>query len=248
MRFSVITVCFNSEETIQDTLDSVRSQNYLDLEHIIIDGGSSDRTIELVEAYAKGCEYPVLIQSECDNGIYDAMNKGILLSSGSYISFLNSDDVFAAPDILLKIAVCDGMTMNLDVLYGDIHLYDPEFRVLKRRWIAGNFDKKSLWMGWMPPHPSLFVKAALHKRTLFDSSFSIQSDYGFCWDLFSNDSVTSFNYEFVAVHMRIGGASTSGILSVTKGNIEAYLLLKKRKVRFKLWIITLKLVRKISQF
>ena len=130
MKFSIITVCFNSEKTIQNTLESVWSQNFLDMEHIIIDGNSSDGTMEIVQSYSKKCNYPVIIKSECDQGIYDAMNKGLIISSGNYVSFLNSDDIYASTDVLKKISQCDGMVEGKDILYGDVILYDSSFHVV----------------------------------------------------------------------------------------------------------------------
>src|SRR5947209_33443 len=167
LRISVITVCFNSANTIQDTLESVKDQTYSNIEHIIIDGASTDETLKIVQSFPHVSK----IISEKDEGIYDAMNKGIQHASGDIIGILNSDDVYASNDVLNLVA--DTFETNkTDTLYGDLQYVQPKNinRVL-RQWKSGKFQLNKFKYGWMPPHPTFFVKKEVyHKAGFFDTS------------------------------------------------------------------------------
>src|SRR3954471_15815789 len=153
LRISVITVCFNSANTIQHTLESVKNQTYSNIEHIIIDGASTDKTLQIVQSFPHVSK----IISEKDEGIYDAMNKGIQHASGDIIGILNSDDVYADNDVLNTVADTFETT-NTDTIYGDLqYVHSKNINRVLRHWKSGEFHFNKFKYGWMPPHPTFFV-------------------------------------------------------------------------------------------
>ena len=161
MKISIITVCFNAAETLADTLDSVASQNYPDIEHIVIDGDSSDGTRALLES---GRGRVALWKSEPDRGIYDAMNKGLVLASGEVIGFLNADDVYFSDDVLQQVAaVFEDSTV--DACYADLVYVDAiNIQRVVRYWRSGSFKPGMFKRGWMPAHPTFFVRKAVYEK------------------------------------------------------------------------------------
>src|ERR1700761_8663173 len=176
MKISIITATFNSAVTVRDTLDSVRGQRHPDIEHIIVDGGSKDRTLEIVHEFP----HVARVVSDKDDGIYDAMNKGIRLATGDVIGILNSDDVYTGPDVLSAVADAFAdpavMTVYADLQY--VHFDDLD-RV-QRTWITGAFKKRYFYYGWMPPHPTFFVRREVYdKAGLFNLNLRSAADYEF---------------------------------------------------------------------
>jgi glycosyltransferase involved in cell wall biosynthesis len=175
MKVSVITVCFNSARTIADTLRSVAEQSHPDVEHIVVDGGSHDGTLEIIE---KTPNRVARLVSEPDRGIYDAMNKGLGLASGDIVGFLNSDDVYADTDSLARIerTFNDQLT---DACYGDVLFVasdDPD-RII-RYWQAGAYHPGRVLQGWMPPHPTFYVRRQIYEQEGgFDLSYKLQADF-----------------------------------------------------------------------
>ena len=158
MKISIITVCYNAEDTIGDTIQSVLSQDYKDVEYIIVDGKSTDRTLEIIQSINNG----IKLISEKDQGMYDAMNKGINIASGDVIGILNADDIYKNSQVLTK--VMDEFKANVSIVYGDIEYvkYDDLSNVV-RKWKAGVFRTGKFKWGWMPPHPGFFVKNLVTK-------------------------------------------------------------------------------------
>ena len=158
MKITVITVCYNSAKTIGKTLRSVSEQTHSNTEHIIVDGGSTDTTLLVV---ATEGQHVVKLVSEKDNGIYDAMNKGIQLATGDVVAFLNADDFYKDPDVLAQVAAAMQVE-QLDALYGDVEYFRPRKpEIVTRRYNSGQFKAVRLGWGWMPAHPALFVRRAL---------------------------------------------------------------------------------------
>ena len=154
MKFSLITVCYNSANTIEDTFRSVLKQTYQNFEYIVIDGCSTDKTVELIKKYASIFHGKMRWISEKDNGIYDAMNKGIKMASGDIIGIINSDDVFARSDALSMIASAF-LHHTCDAVYGDLEVRDENLKETHRLFIA---KKGNYRLGWYPPHPTLYLK------------------------------------------------------------------------------------------
>src|SRR5688500_17193430 len=174
MRISIITATFNSAKTVKDTLESVRAQRYSEVEHIIIDGLSSDGTLPIVHQYPNIS----VVVSEKDSGIYDAMNKGIALASGEVIGILNSDDIYADSHVLSEVAQIFNDD-RVDACYADLQYVDEKDTTkLVRHWKSGNFRKGSFFYGWMPPHPTLFLRRRVYDKIgLFNLSLKTAADY-----------------------------------------------------------------------
>ncbi|PFG09251.1 glycosyltransferase family 2 protein [Marinobacter sp. LV10MA510-1] len=212
LKVSIITVCFNSESTIRDTLDSVRSQNYENIEHIIVDGGSSDRTMDIVTEYR---EWLGPVVSESDKGLYDAMNKGIGMASGDIIGILNSDDFYESTNVI-EVAVAVFLSdPDLDILFGDVVFVNSEdLDTITRFYRAGHFRPWKLRFGWMPPHPATFVtKAVYEKHGKYRLDMKISADYEMFVRWLSKAKLKYIWVDRVIVRMRAGGVSTGGLKS-----------------------------------
>jgi glycosyltransferase involved in cell wall biosynthesis len=219
LKVSVITVCFNSVGTIEDTINSVQSQTYVDIEHIVIDGGSTDGTKELLES-KKSCLGVLL--SEPDNGLYDAMNKGIALASGEIIGVLNSDDFFESEDVVASIVESLNRSPACDLIFGDVVFVEPQdLTQVTRYYGASRFRPWKLRFGWMPPHPATFVRRSAYERVgKYRLDMRIAADYDMFvrWLL-----VAGLKWKYldkVIVRMRAGGVSTSGLKSSIRLNRE----------------------------
>ena len=175
MKFSIITISYNSEKTIEDTIVSVLAQNYSNLEYIIIDGGSKDGTLEIINKYKNKISK---IVSESDRGVYDAMNKGVKLATGDIVGILNSDDFYKNTTVLKD--VYEVLQNNdVDACYGDIEYVDRnDIKKIVRFWKAGEYRKDKLDSGWIMPHPAFFVKKEIYNKFgLFNIDFKLASDY-----------------------------------------------------------------------
>jgi len=208
LKTSVITVCRNSASTIEDAIRSVASQTYPDIEHIVVDGASTDGTLDLLERYR---DRLAKVISEPDRGIYDAMNKGVDFATGEIICFLNSDDVYADSAVISK--VVDHLRRdNLDVVYGDVAFFKDETPAITlRRYRSNRFRPDRIGWGWMPAHPALFVR-----RHVFDqyggfrADYRIAGDFEFVARIFRRDTLRHCYLPEVLVRMRLRGISTGG--------------------------------------
>ncbi|WP_324778933.1 glycosyltransferase family 2 protein [Thiobacillus sedimenti] len=208
MKLSIITVCFNSEQTIERTLQSVVRQRGAAVEHIVVDGASTDGTMDILEAYRR---HLAQVISEPDHGIYDAMNKGVRAASGDVIGFLNSDDVYADADVLAKV----GETMerhHLEALFGDVAFYRPERpERMVRRYSSARFRPDRIAWGWMPAHPALFVRREVFQNVgPFKPDYRIAGDFEFVARVFRRPDLRYRYLPEVLVKMRVGGVSTGG--------------------------------------
>ena len=210
MKISVITVCFNSGETIEDCLQSVVKQRYDNVEHIIIDGGSSDNTHSILNQYKSDLSHLVI---EKDDGIYDAMNKGIQLSSGDVICLLNSDDVFASDDVLSRVALEFTQHPRAEALLSNITYVDMDdlWGEPLRIGSTKHFAPWHLRFGFNPPHPGLFLRSYVYKKYgLFELGYSISADYEYIVRLFVKRNINYVKTNIHSVIMREGGVSSSG--------------------------------------
>ena len=207
MKISIITVCYNAEDTISDTIQSVLSQDYKDVEYIIVDGKSTDRTLEIIQSINNG----IKLISEKDQGIYDAMNKGINIASGDVIGILNADDIYKNSQVLTK--VMDAFKANVSIVYGDIEYvkYDDLSNVV-RKWKAGVFRTGKFKWGWMPPHPGFFVKKSCYESFgLFNLNLSTSADYELMLRMLEVHHLSCNYIPKTITSMRVGGASNSSL-------------------------------------
>ena len=219
MKISVITVCYNSAKTLERTLRSVVDQDYQDVEHIVIDGGSKDGTAQVLAENRARLAHVV---SEPDRGIYDAMNKGLDLATGDVICFLNADDYYGSTQVLYKVA----NTMqqeHLDAVIGDVGFFRKDnINRLVRHYRSGRFTPKRLAWGWMPAHPALFMRREVFKRIgHFKIDYQIAADYEYVVRAFCGQTPLRYKHlPEVLVRMQMGGVSTKGIGATIRLNQE----------------------------
>ncbi len=246
-KVSIITVCFNSEKTIRETIESVINQTYSNIEYVIIDGSSTDNTLNIINEYKNKISK---IISEKDLGIYFAMNKGILHSTGDIIGFLNSDDIFSSNNIIEEILANFNMK-NIDIVYGDlIYVKKEDPKTAIRYWLSSKYDKNSLLKGWMPAHPTFYVKKDLYnKYGSFNTKYKISADYDLMIRFLKNSTPCHVLYiPKILIYMRTGGESNRSLQSIIKANIESMQSLKENGFRLFFIIGVLKPIRKIFQF
>jgi glycosyltransferase involved in cell wall biosynthesis len=202
-------VAYNSAGTITDALRSVAQQSHPDVEQIVIDGASSDTTCAVVRA--EGARVSMLV-SEPDQGIYDAMNKGLVRATGEVIAFLNSDDWYASGDVLARVAALMQADDALDAVLGDVEFVDPATPQRSiRRYRSGKFRPSQLAWGWMPAHPALFVRRRVFERAgPFRTDLRIAGDYEWIARAFGPGTLRYRHLDAVLVRMRTGGISTGG--------------------------------------
>ncbi|MEI7451746.1 MAG: glycosyltransferase family 2 protein [Candidatus Falkowbacteria bacterium] len=209
MKLSLITPTYNSAKTIARTIDSVVTQNYPDLEYIIVDGVSSDETAAIVRAYQDKID--IKFVSEKDSGIYDAMNKGIEMASGELIGILNSDDFFADDQVLKNVAR-EFADKNIDAVYGDIQYFSDDTNKISRYWRTGEYRESKINNGWIIPHPALFLRRAVYGQCgLFKTDFKIAGDYEFILRLLKIHKIKLKYLPHVFVKMYDGGASGANL-------------------------------------
>ncbi len=245
MKISIITCVLNNSKHIQDSLKSFQSQTYKNKEQVIIDGGSTDGTIIKVKKYKNNNQY---LFSSKDKGIYHAINKGIKQSSGKIIGILHADDFYNYDKVISEV-VRIFKNSNADIVYGDLEYVSKEHPFnLIRKWKAGKFSTNSLYKGWMPPHPTVFIKKELFKKIgYYDTKYKISSDYDLLLRLFSEKQIKKKYLQKTLVKMRVGGKSNKSIKNIIYKSYEDLLIIKKNKIGgFK--TLFYKNYSKISQF
>lgn len=243
---SLIIATYNSEKYIEFCIKSIIAQTYEPIEFIIIDGNSTDNTIPIIKNLLN-IDHLILI-SEKDKGIYDALNKGLNFTSGDIIGFVHSDDFLASKDIINNI-VSMIKSESLDGVYGDLQYVNKiNSKKIIRNWKSSNFKSDLLKKGWMPPHPTLFLKKEVYeKHGLFDLSYKISADYDFMLRVFK-DSELKFGYlPKVVTKMRVGGASNRSLKNIVIKMIEDYRAIRKNKIGG-IFTLILKNTSKIKQF
>jgi glycosyltransferase involved in cell wall biosynthesis len=220
LKISIITVCYNAGSTLEDTIKSVINQDYENIEYILVDGKSSDNTSDILSKYEQN--FDILI-SEKDNGIYDAINKGIRISTGEIIGILNADDVFYNSQIISLIAKAFKSNPNINCTIGDI-VFQNESNHIVRKYSSKNWSTAKFEWGYMPPHPSFYCKRKIYfKYGLYNTNFKIAADYELLIR-FLEVNKTSFIYlPMIFVKMKVGGVSTRGISSFLTINREVLL-------------------------
>ena len=230
MKISIITVCFNSEKTIRKTLESIKSQNSKKIEHLIIDGKSTDNTLSIVDEYS----YEKKIVSERDKGIYDAMNKGIKIAQGDIIGFLNSDDFYSSNEVVSKLENIFTRDSELEACYADIVYTDQvDTSQIVRYWKSSEFIPGSFSKGWCPPHPTFFARKSVFERFGdFDLSYGVASDVDLMIRFLEVNKIKARYIPELWVKMRIGGASNKSLKEIWKQNQNVLRALKKYNLPF----------------
>jgi glycosyltransferase involved in cell wall biosynthesis len=245
-KISIITICFNSQETIEDTLRSVHEQSYQNIEHVIVDGASTDATMEIVKKYQT--DKMVLI-SEKDHGLYDALNKGFKLATGDVIGVLHSDDFLANANSIRDLAQIFNQNPNCDAVSASVDIFKPnQMNQAYRKYNASKFKLWQFRIGNQPPHPGFYIKKkAFDQIGYFNSSYKISGDFDWLLRGLLKEKIKVVFSELVLVHMRDGGISSSGVKSKKIMNKENLRVLKSHGIYSNSIMIYCKYFLKIFQ-
>lgn len=246
MKFSIITPVLNSEDTIEDTILSVLGQTYIDIEYIIVDGQSTDRTIEIVNSFRERISAFI---SEYDSGYAEAMNKGLELATGDVVGFLHSDDVYATDEIIAQVAK-EFEEREIDCLWGDlVYVSKKNPKRVLRYWRSCNYRDYLFNSGWMPPHPTFFAKRTVYESYgYFDTNLQISADYEMMLRLLHRHKIPSYYLSTIMVKMRAGGLSNRSIKNLLHKSIEDYRAWRINDLKASVPRLVAKNVSKIPQF
>ncbi|MCB9364229.1 MAG: glycosyltransferase [Flavobacteriales bacterium] len=245
-KVSIITVCYNSSKTIEDTIQSVVNQTYDNIEYIVIDGVSTDNTLEIINKYKSQI---TTIICEKDNGIYDAINKGIDLATGDIIANLNSDDFYIDNNVIADV-VATFEKEKTDTLYGDLYYVDAvDTNKIVRYWKSKKYKEGLFLKGWMPPHPTFFVKKEVYQKFgLFDLQFKSAADYEIMLRFIHRFKASIAYLPRVVVKMRVGGVSNASLSNRIKANKEDRRAWEVNGLKPTAFTLILKPLSKILQF
>ncbi len=246
MKVSIITITYNSAETLENTIQSVVSQTYQNIEYIIVDGGSKDDTLKIIENY-KSNIHPFI--SEKDNGLYDALNKGIKLATGDIIGMIHSDD-FYVHDKVVENIVHHFQSSKSDALYADLYYVDKtDTNKIIRKWKSGNYSHGAFLNGWMPPHPTFFVKKSCYEKYgNFNLALKSAADYELMLRFIHKHQITlTYLNEFI-IKMRVGGKSNVSFKNRWRANREDKKAWELNGLSPRFYTFALKPLRKLKQF
>ena len=246
MKVSIITVTYNSEKYIADCIASVRKQTYSNIEHIIVDGKSTDNTLKIIQKNSSSIAHWI---SETDRGMYDAINKGIKMASGDIIGVLNSDDMLASADVIMDIVACFD-EKKIDSVYGDLVYVDPANpQKVMRYWKGLSYKRSRFTYGWMPAHPTFYIRRELIDRFGgYENHYYTAADYEFMARYLYRHKISSCYLSKMIVKMRNGGVSNSNIYRRLRANRRDYLAMKINKIPFAFLVSILKPLIKIPQY
>lgn len=247
MKISIITVVYNNKLTIREAILSVIEQTYEDIEYIIIDGGSTDGTKEILEEYRSN--FTVFI-SEPDNGIYDAMNKGIELAKGDVIGILNSDDLYEDENVIKDVMAHFKSDPSLFILYGNlVYVKNNDVNKTVRNWISKPYYDQFFENGDVPPHPALFVRSTVYKVVgHFNLNYKLAADYEFMLRVFKKNIFKSKYINRLIVRMRLGGATNKNLKNIFNGNNEIIKAWENNKFKPPFYLMAIRLYKRLKQF
>lgn len=245
-KISIITVVFNSASTIGSCIESVKAQT-IEVEHIIIDGKSTDETLNIIDKYSSDI---AVIVSEKDKGMYDAINKGLSLATGDVIGLLHADDLYSKPDILSKVAAVFEKNVSLDSCYGDLIYVDPEdTKKTIRYWKSGDYNYKKFYRGWMPPHPTFFVRKKIYQKYgCFRLDKGTAADYELMLRFLVKYRISSAYIPEVIIKMRTGGMSNMSLKNRLLANYNDRMAWESNNLRPFPWTLYMKPLSKIKQY
>lgn len=244
LKISIITVVYNAQNTIPHCLESVMRQKFSNVQHIVIDGGSTDGTLQIIDKYRDKLS---LVISEPDNGIYDAMNKGIKLADGDIIGTLNADDYLADDDVLSDVANSFAQ-QNVSILYGDLDFIDPAGKIV-RKWRSGRYKSGMFNWGWMPPHPTFYCKKELFEKLGgYKLDYGSAADYELMLRFIHAHKAKVFYLDKVLIKMFIGGVSNKSLNNRVKALLFDLKAMRNNNILFPFITVIFKPLRKIIQF
>lgn len=246
MKISIITVTYNSSQTLEESISSVVNQTYKNIEFIIVDGRSTDSTLQIIEKYKDRISKFV---SEKDNGIYDALNKGISMATGDIVGILHSDDFYTDNTVIENVVNTFSQT-KCEGLYADLYYVDKtNTNKIIRKWKSGTYNQNSFLFGWMPPHPTFFVKKEVYNKFgSFNLDFKTSADYELMLRLIYKNKIKLSYLPKYIVKMRMGGQSNVTAKNRLIANMEDRKAWEVNNVRPYFFTLYLKPLRKITQF
>jgi len=246
MKVTIITVTMNSEKFLEDCINSVISQQYANIEHIIVDGGSTDSTLDIILKYQ---EHIASWVSEKDDGMYDAINKGMRMATGDIIGTLNSDDTLSSPTVIDEIVNAFD-EQKVDSVYGDLVYVDPiNTQKIIRVWKGVPFKRSRYKFGWMPAHPTFyFRRKLLDQYGYYETHYFTASDYEFMARYLFYFRVSSYYIPKLIVRMRTGGMSNVSLAKRLRANRRDYLAMKRNRIPFPFFVSLLKPLIKLHQY
>jgi len=220
MKISIITVAYNSDETIRDTISSVFEQSYSNIEYVLVDGLSHDNTVDIIKEYEPKFDGRMLWISEPDMGLYDAMNKGIQMATGDVIGIINSDDLFCDKYAIEKVMQIFKENESLDSVYADLfYVAQDDTSKIVRRWITGK--QKQFKYGWHPAHPTLYIKKEIYnKYGLFNLDFKLAADFEIMLRFLEKHEISTCYIQEAFVKMRLGGETNRSLRNIYNQNVE----------------------------
>ena len=247
MKISIVTITFNSVKTVESTIRSVIEQDHSDIEYVIVDGGSTDGTLDIIKKYESKIDQFI---SEKDDGLYFALNKGIDMCTGDVIGILHSDDTYSNNKVLSKVANSFEMDKDLEGLYADLVFVDRDQPTrIVRTWKAGEYNDGKFLKGWMPPHPTFFVKGEIYKKFGgFNTDFELSADYELMLRLIHKNKIKVKYLPETIVEMKMGGVSNTSVYGKVKANIEDQKAWKVNGLKPGLLTTIWKPLSKVSQY
>lgn len=248
MTFSLVTVTYNSAQTLRDTIQSVLSQSYFDIEYIIIDGLSKDNTVEIIKEYEPQFSGRMKWVSEKDCGLYDAMNKGFRMAAGDIIGIINSDDLISDPEAIEKVMRCFEIDNSIDAVYADLYyVAQNDISKIVRHWKSGK--QRSFTKGWHPAHPTFYVRREVYQKYgLFDLDFKFAADFELMLRLIDKEHIKLHYLPEPLVRMRLGGTTSKNLSNIRKGNLECINAFKKNGIKVSTLYPLYRLLPKIKQY
>jgi glycosyltransferase involved in cell wall biosynthesis len=246
MKISIITVVFNGEKFLANCIQSVINQSYTNIEYIVIDGASTDSTTIIIEKYRSKIHHFI---SEPDKGLYDALNKGLNLATGDVVGILNADDVFADNDVIEKVANTFAQNPDVEGVYGDLNYLNADNGKIVRKWISKCSTYNDLANGWMPAHPTLYLKKNLfNKYGNYSLQFGSAADYELMLRFLYLQQIQTVYLHILMVNMRLGGVSNKSLKAIILAFYYDYKALINNKIPNPLLAVLKKKLMKISQF
>ncbi len=247
MKISIITVVYNNERTIKDALESVLGQSYRDIEYVIIDGKSKDNTVTIIDEYTDKLGYFI---SEKDNGLYDAMNKGIQAATGDVIGILNSDDLYQDFDVIADVMEQFNNDSTLDILYGNlVYVKSDDVNKIVRNWKCKPYYNRFFENGNVPPHPALFVKKSVYDKVgLFNLDYKLAADYELMLRMLKKHDFKIKYIDRLIVKMRLGGATNQSYKNIINQNKEIVRSWKDNSLKAPFYLMPVRIFKRLIQF